>query len=1490
MSDPLARLSPAARAWLTESLGAPTPAQAAAWTAPEDQHLLVVAPTGSGKTLAAFLSALDGLLHAEEDAGGVSVLYISPIKALAVDVERNLRSPLVGVGHAAARDGRSLRNVSVGVRSGDTPPEERRRLSSHPPDILITTPESLFLLLTSAARETLRTVRTVIVDEIHAVAGTKRGAHLALSLERLDALTDRPARRIGLSATVRPTDEVARFLGGGGRPVTVADPPAPRLLDLDVRVPVDDLGDIPAASEDGPAGSIWPHVEQQVLDLVLAHRSTIVFANSRGLAERLTSRLNEAWAARRGENRPPEADTRAPAQILGGSGTSKGVAHGDVEVIARAHHGSVSKEQRALIEDDLKSGRLPCVVATSSLELGIDMGAVDLVVQVGAPPSVASGLQRVGRAGHQVGARSRGVVFPTSRVDLLSAAVTAGRMVDGAIEALRVPANPLDVLAQQTVAACALDPLDVEEWFSTVRRSAPFATLPRRVYESVLDLLAGRYPSEDFAELRPRVVWDRDAGTLTGRPGAQRLAVTSGGTIPDRGLFTVVLPADDESVSGAPRRVGELDEEMVYETRLHDVIALGASSWRVQEITHDRVVVTPAPGLPARLPFWRGDAVGRSAELGQAIGAAVRQHSAETASDVLDGRAAGNLTAFLAEQRAATGVVPTDQTLVVESFRDELGDWRVVLHSPYGRRVHAPWALAVAARIRERFDFDGSVVASDDGIVARLPDLDGDAAPPVADLFVLDPDDLERVVAAEVGGSALFAARFRECAARALLLPRRSPGSRAPLWQQRQRSAQLLEVARQHDDFPILLETARECLQDVYDLPALTGLMRRLADRSVALVEVTTEQASPFAQNLVFGYVAAFLYEGDAPLAERRAAALSLDSGLLAELLGHAELRDLLDADVLAEVEAELQRLAEGWRAKDAEQVADLVRRVGPLPAAEVAERCVDPDAAAGWLAELAGARRLMEVQVGGAPMWAAVEDAARLRDGLGVALPPGLPEAYLEPAGDPLSELATRHARCHGPFAAADLARRWGLGVAPLLDVLRRLAQEGRLVEGEFRPEAASEWVDAEVLRRLRRRSLAAARRQVEPVDPATLVRFLPSWHGLGQTRRGEAGLLETVEQLAGLTLPASAWESLVLPGRVADYSPALLDALLDEGEVVWTGAGTLGASDGWVSLLPADLVGLRRVGEVESSDVHEAVLDVLGRGGAFRFTDLIGMVEDPEARLADVLWELAWAGRVSNDSFAPLRARVKGPARAPRPTARPRRLGARPLRPVTPPAVAGRWFALPDDDLDPTRRAVAQAEILVARHGVLTKGALGVEQVPGGFAGVYRVLRASQEQGTVLRGMFVDGLGAAQFAAPSTVDVLRQHARDAEEGVSGPALALAATDPAQPFGATLPWPPSSADETSHRPARRAGALVLVADGSLVAYLERGGKRVLTFTADADLLRAAATALASTGRSGRLGRLRVEQVDGRPVTGSPFGTALIAAGFEPHPKGVQLR
>ncbi|WP_189094432.1 ATP-dependent helicase [Nocardia jinanensis] len=1512
----MTEFSAATRQWFDGAFPAPTAAQLGAWQAiAAGAHTLVVAPTGSGKTLSAFLWAIDQLAAGAPPEPGTSVLYISPLKALAVDVERNLRAPLVGVRQTARRLGLPAPEISVGVRSGDTTTQERRRLQRTPPDILITTPESLFLMLTSAARETLRGVRTVIVDEVHAIAGSKRGSHLALSLARLDSLTERPAQRIGLSATVRPPEEVGRFLVGPA-PITIVSPPAPKTFDLSVRVPVPDMTE--PGDSDQP-GSLWPHVDEAIVELVLEHRSSIVFANSRRLAERLTARLNETYADRIGES--VETAHPPPAQL----GPSTEVNHGAEALLARAHHGSVSKEQRALIEDDLKSGRLRCVVATSSLELGIDMGAVDLVVQVEAPPSVASGLQRIGRAGHQVGEISRGVLFPKHRTDVVHCAVAAQRMLSGQIEALKIPAHPLDILAQQTVAACALEPLDVDTWFDTVRGTGSYASLPRSSYEAVLDLLAGRYPSDEFAELRPRLVWDRDAGTLTGRPGAQRLAVTSGGAIPDRGMFAVYMVGEKAS------RVGELDEEMVYESRVGDVFALGATSWRIEDITYDRVLVTPAFGQPGRLPFWHGDSLGRPAELGAALGEFVRKAGSQTSPEILaeqttaaglDENATANLRALLEDQRTATGRLPTDRTLVVERFRDELGDWRLVLHSPYGLPVHAAWALAVGARLRERFGVDAAPNASDDGIVVRLPDTTDE--PPGAELFVFEPDEIDELVTEQVGGSALFASRFRECAARALLLPRRDPGRRAPLWQQRQRSAQLLDVARKFPDFPILLETVRECLRDVYDLPALRDLLTGVARRQVRLVEVETATPSPFANALLFDYIGQFMYDGDSPLAERRAAALSLDSTLLAELLGRVELRELLDSEIIAQVELELQRRTPERQARDMEGLADLLRLLGPVTAAEARERCrEDP---ADWFTELAGARRALEVSYAGQVWWAAIEDAARLRDALGVPLPIGTPAAFIEPVPDPLGDLVARYARTHGPFTTESVAHRFGLGTAVAGSALHRLGAEKRVVEGEFTPETGgSEWCDAQVLRRLRRRSLAAARHEVEPVSTGTFGRFLPDWQHIGTGElRGIDGVATVVEQLAGVPIPASAWESLVLPARIRDYTPAFLDELMATGEVRWSGHGVINAKDGWIALHPADQAPLTLppADEPEFTDTHLALLTALGAGPALTLTaaadhraatdptappvlhsggayffrqlsDATGLLDD--AGVAAALWDLVWAGLVSGDTFAPVRARLSGSTRTPTAHRTPRRAPRgrtylpRPAMPSRsgPPTVAGRWSLLPDRATDNTVRAHATADLLLERYGILTKGSVQSEGVPGGFALVYRVLSEFEDRGRCRRGYFIDSLGGAQFSTTDVVDRLRSF--DGDRRPAGGAVALAACDPANPYGAALPWPKTEGG-AGHRPGRKAGALVVLVDGELVLYLERGGKTLLTCTEDPIARQAAAGALADLVRTGRADSLVIDRVDGESVHGNTFAAFLTEAGFASTPQGLRLR
>ena len=1509
VAESLDAFSPATREWFAGAFEAPTPVQVQTWAAAAaGRSVLVTAPTGSGKTLAAFLAALDRLVQAPaaDEQRRTRVLYVSPLKALAYDVDRNLRAPLVGITRAAERLGLPAPLVEVGMRTGDTPADERRKMARRPPDILITTPESLFLLLTSAARETLASVETVIVDEVHAVAASKRGAHLALTLERLEALRRgshhdvAPLQRIGLSATQRPVEEVARFLVGGTvapsgawtqRDVTIVNVGATKALDVEIVVPVEDMSRLGEELEEpasGPAAgsapqrrSIWPAIHPRVLELIQAHRSTIVFVNSRRLAERLCARLNELHAEQADAD-PAQADVPAPE-------------------IARAHHGSVAREQRVFIEEELKAGRLRCVVATSSLELGIDMGAVDLVIQVESPGSVAAGLQRIGRAGHQVGAPSVGKIFPKYRGDLVEAAVVTRRMYDGAIEATSYPRNPLDVLAQQIVAMAALDRWRVDDLWRTVRQAAGFAEISRSQLDGVLDMLSGRYPSDEFAELRPRINWDRVEDQVTGRPAAQRLAVTSGGTIPDRGLYGVFIAGE-----GAGRRVGELDEEMVYETRPGETFTLGSSTWRVEDITRDQVLVTPAPGEIGKLPFWHGDALGRPVELGQAVGAFLRevgdlpQHEAVQRLETtygLDPLAAVNLVAYLTDQREVTGVLPTDRTLVVERFRDEIGDWRVCLLSPYGGRVHAPWALAIEARARERLGLEVHTIWSDDGIVVRLPEAD--EAPPL-DLIVVPPDDVEDLIVGQLADSALFASRFRECAARALLLPRRRPGGRTPLWQQRQKSADLLQVASRYGSFPILLETYRECLRDVFDVPALATVLRNIEARTVRLTQVETATASPFASSLLFNYLASSMYEGDAPLAERRAQALSLDRELLAELLGADELRELIDADALTQLELELQRLVDVRRARNIDAVADLLRDVGDLRTDEITARA-DADAAVvgEWLAQLQQQRRIYQVRVAGETRWAAAEDAARFRDAVGVPPAAGLPDAFLAPVDRPLVDLVARYARTHGPFLVDQAAQRLGLPVDAVTLALKELDREGRVVTGEFRPGGSHrEWCDAEVLRRLRRRSLATLRKEVEPVEPEALARFLPAWHGIGASLRTIDRTLEVVEQLQGAPFPASLLDTEILAGRVADYEPALLDGLLASGEVVWIGRGPLGSGDGRMSLYLRDQAPLLAprpaTGPDQQADwtqAHAAILEHLrGRGASF-WPGIYAAAGggDPGAAV-EVLWDLVWAGLVTNDSLAALRALTGGGTGRRRPN---RRRPGRAVSLAGPPRGAGRW-SLTDELLEPeqppTARAAALAAQLLDRHGIVTRDAVAGDDLPGGFSGVYPVLKAMEDSGRCRRGYFVEGLGGAQFALPGAVERLRQVRDAAADRASEEVVVLAATDPANPYGAALPWPEA---EARSRPRRVAGARVVLVDGHLVLFVERGGSSLLSFANDPDALAAATQALAATVTTGRDSGYVVRRINGDELdaaAATDVANQLRAAGFADHPRGLALR
>ncbi len=1395
--DALAPFSPQVRDWFERTFDAPTPAQERGWPAiASGEHTLIQAPTGSGKTLAAFLWALDQATP----GAGTQVLYVSPLKALNYDVERNLRGPLAGIGS----------QLSVAVRTGDTPAKERAAMLKHPPDILITTPESLFLMLTSRARDTLANVRVVIVDEVHAVAGSKRGAHLALSLERLDRLTVEPAQRVGLSATQRPMEEIGRFVSGD-RPIQLVDAGRAKQLDVRVVVPLDDM------REPGEGSSIWPSIYPALLELVEEHRSTILFVNNRRLAERLALRLNE-------------------------------LADRD---IARAHHGSLAREQRVEVEELLKKGEIPVLVATSSLELGIDMGAVDLVIQVESPKSVARGLQRIGRAGHRVDEPSKGRIFPKFRADLLESAVVVQRMREGLIEETKVVQNPLDVLAQQVVAIAAQEEISVDDLYELVRRAYPFRELSRQQLENVLDMLAGRYPSEEFAELRPRITWDRVRGVLRGREGARRLAVTNAGTIPDRGLFGVYL------VEGGGR-VGELDEEMVYEARAGQTFLLGASTWRIEEITRDRVLVSPAPGIPGLVPFWKGEGVGRPYELGEAIGRAARElvsldddRARERLRDdhSLDERAADNLMVFLREQEAATGALPSDRTVIVERFRDEIGDWRLCVLTPFGGRVHAPWALALTARLRESLGLEVNAIWSDDGIALHLPDAE---APPPLDDVLIAPDELEDLVVSEVGGTALFGARFRENAARALLIPRRRPGQRTPLWQQRLKAQGLLQVARRYADFPVVLETYRECLQDVFDLPALKALLGALQQRRIDLVEVETPTASPYATSLLFDYVATYMYEDDTPLAERRAQALALDRDLLKELLGQEELRDLIDPRALEQVEEELRGAP-----RSPDQLHDLLLRRGDLRSGEF-----DEDLAA----ELEQERRAVRLRLAGEERLIAAEDAGRFRDALGAMPPAGLPDAYLEGGDEPLGWILRRFARGRGPFTTAEVASRYGLSSD---DAEEKLIELG-LVRGELRPGGSErEWSDPDVLRRLRRASLAALRKEIEPVEPAALARFLPAWQGIDR----HSTLREALVPLQGVSLPVGLWESDVLLRRVPGYAPAQLDQLTASGEVVWVGAGLERAALYFREDAPA--LGPPAALPAPEGRDHDRIRDALRAGALFWF-DLVRDTGLEAETLLPSLWDLVWAGEVTNDAWQPLRAERRNAT--PRPDRRARRFSRQRADAIT--ATQGRWSTtdgLFRGESDPR----ALAELLLERQGIVTRDGVRAEGIPGGYAPVYRELRRLEILGTCRRGYFVEGLGGAQFALPGAVERLRE--RPAEET----ALVLAAADPAQPYGAALPWP----KRAGARAARVAGAYVVLLSGEPALFVDRGGRSLVPLREpEEEWLRTALAALVENMPRMRLKRLAVERFDGVAVAETEIMPLLTEAGFVAGPRRAVLR
>lgn len=1526
---------PTVQTWFLQDLGEPTQAQLEAWPAiARGEHTLLLAPTGSGKTLAAFLTAINRLMfersstdqvEASGDAAkkrGVSVLYISPLKALGVDVERNLQRPLFGIQRVADDTEQHYDLPTVAIRSGDTSPSDRRRIAKTPPDILITTPESLYLILTSKAREILGNVETIIIDEIHSLVACKRGSHLFVSLERLEHLRRRstpqrpPVQRIGLSATQRPLDEVARLLGGlefatqndpiaTPRDVTIVEAGQKRDLDITIEVPVEDMSQLTEAqakSQSGnarkrenqpPISSIWPAIHPRLVQLIRSHRSTMIFVNSRRLAERLAAAIND------------EAD----------------------EEIALAHHGSLAKDTRFETESRLKQGQLPAIVATSSLELGIDMGAVDLVIQISAPPSIASGVQRIGRSGHSVGAVSQGIIFPRYRGDLLACAAASDRMLNGKVEATFYPRNPLDVLAQQIVAIVSEGPIPADAVFRLILSSAPFADLPRSSYEGVLDLLSGRYPSDEFHELRPRINWNRISRELSPRDGSQRIAILNAGTIPDRGLYGVFLLSKE----GEPNsRVGELDEEMVHEIHPGDVFLLGASSWRVIEITQDRVLVTPAPGEPGRMPFWKGEGSGRPLEFGQAIGSLARRLLDLDRGDAIEqltndhglaDQAAENLMKYLEAQIEATGEIPSDRTIIVEAGVDEIGDWRIVILSSFGARIHAPMASAVVSRLREVSNGQVDVMWTDEGIVFRLPAAD--ELPSTALLFP-GPHEIEDILVKELSTTSMFASRFRENAARALLLPRHRPGKRTPLWLQRRKSADLLTVAARFPSFPMMLETYRECLKDVFDLAGLKTLLNDVENHAITVRHIQTESPSPFASAVLFSFAGNFLYDGDAPLAERRAQALALDHLQLQELLGEVNYSELLDPEVLIQLRTELQRLNTEQPVRSADGLHDLLLHLGDLSRVEIVKRCdltLDPQSAEKWISGLLEQGRILQLTIIDEERFIAAEDASRYRDAMSIQLPRGIAKALSAPVESPLIDLISRFARTNGPFSVEDIRARFNLLPDHLNVTLVELGRDGRLISGNFitprrdceahtppMPDNVVErqWCDANVLRIWKQRSLAAVRDQIKPASPEACMRFLIDWHGIGRRRKGPEALLDVVEQLQGIALPASCLERDIIPARVPDYRPGELDELCATGEVLWQGRGKHGTHDGRIALFLSesfDQLTLPSLTEEVEDELSNRIREFLTSNGAVFFSAIHSAIGGFRNDVFESLWRLVWHGEVTNDTLAPVRSLVRftrsaAPSRSGQtPTGRRissrRSVRARSQRATLLPGTEGRWSLLSTPDKDafsPTERRMEQAQQILDRMGIVTRESVAAENIPGGFSAIYPILRALEDSGKIRRGYFIDGLGAAQFAAPGADERLRNLASQENVG-STKSIAISAVDPANPFGSVIPWP-SVAGSKAIKPQRTSGALVLIRGGLAIGYLNRGYDSLTTFRHKTSDLPAIPKDLAAAiaELAGNHGQILLATIDGHPAQDSDLAPDFLTAGFQSSSSGLRHR